>query len=74
MCGVVRVCALTLLRARLRLLTLALALGSAQGGGGGGGGAASPGALQLADAAALSSAVAALAPTGALFVRFFMNG
>ena len=59
----------------LRALSLALALGAAHGGGGGGGGDASPAALQLADAAALSSAVASLpARGGAVFVRFFMNG
>ena len=59
----------------LRALTLALAVGAARGGGGGGGGGdASPGALQLADAAALDAAVAGLPAGGAVVVRFFMNG
>jgi hypothetical protein len=59
----------------LRALTLLALVGASHaGGGGGGGGDASPGALQLADAAALDSAVAALPAGGAVFVRFFMNG
>ena len=58
----------------LRALTLALALGAARGGGGGGGGDASPGALQLTDADHLHSTVAGLPPSGALVVRFYMNG
>ena len=58
----------------LRALSLLAALGAAHGGGGGGGGDASPGALQLADAAALSREVAGLPSGGALVVRFYMNG
>ncbi len=56
----------------LRALTLALALGAARGGGGGGD--ASPGALQLADAAQLDSVISGLPASGALVVRFYMNG
>ena len=59
----------------LRALSLLAALGAARGGGGGGGGGdASPGALQLADATALSAAVDGLPSGGALVVRFYMNG